>query len=786
MLIQKTIRAAVGATVRVTAATALSAAVLGGLSATAGAVTATPAPDILPATLAPVAAPLAPLAGPQQSAAAGNLALTPPMGWNPWYQYHCTYTQADVLANARALVSSGLARDGYDSVDLDDCWMAPERDANGNLQADPTRFPNGIPWLAERIHRMGLKLGIYESFGLTTCQHLPGSSGHYQQDADTFASWGVDLVKLDYCGPPAGITNAEAQADFQQFGQDLAATGRHIVYSEELGVGAGNLDPANADYLPDISLSSQIANMWRVGPDLTTSFGPSVFGNLSADLPLAGFAGPGHWNDLDMVLAGNSTFGWSASQAETQMSIWAEMASPLISSTDLTAMDATTRQILGNKAVIAVDQDPLGEQGQPVAQQGDVDVVSRPLADGDAAVLLANSSASPEAASTSASAVGLPAAGAYAVQNLWTHTTQESGGEITATVPPQSAMLLLVSPLRAADVMGLAAGKVRERGRTIRPGHAHGRGVAPADVDRYPPLTSLSASTVPAAHPNATLLVPPGQVITIPAALIDDGLAPVTHASVSLAGPAGWGVDGSTVTTRVVPGGRQLAGSWQVTVPDGATVGTYTITATDSYRWNGRPSSDTVRLPVTVNIPGDLGPFFDNTGITDDSAPTVGNFDGTGESYSAQALAAARIVPGGPVTAGGVTFTWPDVPSGTPDNVIASGQTVLVPGSGSTLGFLGTAVNGAFTGTGTVYYTDGTSASYTVSFVNWTNGSPPAPGVVVDRLPYLNTQTGELTKNRYLYAAFVQLDPSKTVQAVTLPAAGSGTTGIHIFAVAAG
>jgi alpha-galactosidase len=377
-----------------------------------------------------------------------GLALTPPMGWNDWYQYGCGVTQAEVLANAKALVSSGLAKLGYKYVNLDDCWMAPQRTADGQLQADPTTFPNGIAWLASQLHAMKLKLGLYESFGVATCQGRPGSYGHYQQDADTFASWGVDFLKFDYCGVPAGTTSASLQADYEQMSQALVATGHHIVFSEELPVAAGDADPDNANYLPYVALSSKIANMWRVAPDETTDFDSTVFGHLANDLPLASYAHPGTWNDLDMLMAGNTSYNWTVQQEETQMSIWAEMASPLLDSSDLTSMSAATKQILGNKAVIAVDQDRLGKQGQLAAHQGSVDVVAKPLADGDVAVLLANTGSAAQQVAANAAAVGLPRADAYSVRDLWAGSTRETAGTITETVPAESAMLLRVAPLR--------------------------------------------------------------------------------------------------------------------------------------------------------------------------------------------------------------------------------------------------------------------------------------------------------------------------------------------------
>jgi len=561
----------------------VSTAVLATALSAAAALTVAAAPATS-ASAAP-AAPVRHSGGPPAASQSYNgQALTPPMGWNDWYQYGCNVTQADVLANAQALVSSGLARLGYKYVNLDDCWMAPTRAADGSLQADPTTFPNGIAWLATQLHHMGLKLGVYESFGVTTCQGRPGSYGHYQQDADTFASWGVDFVKFDYCGlPPGGVTSASLEADYQQMSQDLVATGRPIVYSQELPIAAGDANPSNANYLPYIAYSSEIANMWRVAPDLTTNFDSTIFGHLAADLPLASYAHPGAWNDLDMLLTGNTSYNWTVQQQETQMSIWAEMASPLIDSSDLSSMTAATKEILGNKAVVAVDQDPLGKQGQLVAAQNGVDVVAKPLADGDVAVLLANTASTPEQVSTTAQAAGLPHAGAYTVQDLWAHTTRETAGTITATVPAESALLYRVAPARA-----------------------------PA-ASRYAPLTNVSVSPdVPALYTGSQFAVAqPGQTISVPATFLNDGREPVTRASLALTGPSGW-VTGTPVSARIVGTGGELDGNWQVTVPAGTAAGSYTLTATASYGWGPRRTGSAAdQASVVVDVPPTGMPYLD-------------------------------------------------------------------------------------------------------------------------------------------------------------------------------
>ncbi|HEX6449228.1 MAG TPA: NPCBM/NEW2 domain-containing protein [Trebonia sp.] len=552
-------------------------------------------PALLAATLCAAAA-LSAAATPSASAApkaasqeaqAGSqsyngVALTPPMGWNDWYQYRCSITEDDVLANAKALVSSGLAKLGYNYLNLDDCWMAPQRAADGELQADPTRFPHGIAWLAAQLHAMGLKLGVYESFGTTTCQRLPGSYGHYQQDADTFASWGVDFLKFDYCGLPAGTTSASLQADYQEMSQDLLATGRPIVFSEELPVAAGDANPANANYVPYVSLSSQISNMWRMAPDETTNFNSTVFGHLADDLPLAKYAHPGAWNDLDMLMAGSTTFNWTVQQQETQMSIWAEMASPLLVSSDLTSMSADTKRILGNEGVVAVDQDPLGKQGQLVTQQNGVDVVAKPLAGGDVAVLLANTGSAPQQVSTSAAAAGLGSAGAYSVRDLWAGTTRETAGTITATVPADSAMLLRVSPLD---------GPV---------------------ISQDAPFTAISVSAdVPPLYPGSQFEVAqPGQSVAVPAAFQNEGREPVTQAALSVTGPSGW-ITGAPVTAPALPTGQGINGTWQLAVPPGTAAGTYTLTATATYRWGGNAGSDTAQSSVQVVVPPAGTPTLD-------------------------------------------------------------------------------------------------------------------------------------------------------------------------------
>jgi alpha-galactosidase len=186
------------------------------------------------------------------------------MGYNPWYEYGVNATESVILQQAQLLVSSGLAAAGYNSVNLDDGWMAAKRSASGALTWNTARFPRGIPWLAAQVHSLGLKFGIYEAIGSRTCQDLPGSYGHYAQDAKTFAQWGVDFAKIDNCGGLPAKTSVNAlAADYQSFGAALKTADPAIVYSEELPVSY----VGTSGFMPAVKASASFANMWRVTSD---------------------------------------------------------------------------------------------------------------------------------------------------------------------------------------------------------------------------------------------------------------------------------------------------------------------------------------------------------------------------------------------------------------------------------------------------------------------------------------------------------------------------------------
>lgn len=688
------------------------------------------------------------------AAAPGTVvAATPPMGWNDWYAFQCNLNEQLVEQTADAMVTSGMAAAGYDYVNLDDCWLSHQRDSSGNLQADPAKFPDGIKAVADYVHARGLKLGIYEDVGIQTCAGYPGSYGHVKQDAGSFSSWGIDFVKADWCNVPFGDfpgmdQQQVAQKLYTQYGEALRGTGRPMVLS------VCEWDPG----LQPWTWAPGISNMWRTNVDYGDSWG-SILSKLDQEAALARYAGPGHWNDPDILQVGLG--GMSTAEDRAHFSAWAMLAAPLLAGNDLRSMSPATRAILTNRDVIAIDQDPLGAQATRISHSADADVWTKPLANGDRAVMLLNRGRAPLDIATTAGAAGLVNAGAYAVRDLWAHTTSESAGTIAASVPGHSAMLYRVAPL-------------------------HG------DISAYQPVTDVSITDY---H-----LTKAGQTFTATATFRNDGRPAVTDATFNLAAPEGWQVRGASISAGAVPRGGTLRGSWQVTVPAGTSPGTYLLTGTASYRYDdGLRGATTSSTDITdVAQPyASLAATYDDAGISSDGNVDAANYDGIGNSYSEQALTAAGLPPGATVVHDGIHFTWPDLPPGTPENTIANGQVIQLSGSGSTLGFLGTSANGNFGGTGTVYYTDGTISSFNLLFYDYWN--PPGPdNDTMATTPYINSQgLGGRPRGRRdhavgVYYAGVPITPGKTVQAValpsgaTIPPSGQRIIGMHIFAIGIG
>ena len=291
------------------------------------------------------------------------------------------------------------------------------------------------------MHSLGLKFGIYTSIGTENCAGTSaGSYGRYQQDADTFASWGVDYVKVDWCYVPLqnypDLTQTQvAEMLGAQMRDALAGTGRPMVFDY-------NVNRLCPDDCSVWTWGPGVANLWRTAPDMKDRYTVMVR-NFTANVPFYAYAGPGGWNDPDMLEVGNG--GMTDTEYRSEFSLWAVMAAPLLAGNDLTTMSAATRQIITNRDVIAVDQDPLGKQAYPVASADGLWVLSKPLANGDRAVVLFNQSATPAIITTSATQVGLRAAPAYTLRNLWQHGTTETTGMISANVPPHAALMYRVA-----------------------------------------------------------------------------------------------------------------------------------------------------------------------------------------------------------------------------------------------------------------------------------------------------------------------------------------------------
>ena len=346
------------------------------------------------------------LAG-SSSALDNGLAKTPPMGWNSWNKIGCNVAEDSVKKAADAMVRSGMKDAGYVYIVIDDCWQV-SRDDDGNIVPDAKKFPGGIKALADYVHGLGLKFGIYSDAGSKTCAGRPGSRGYEFQDARTYAKWGVDYLKYDWCN--TGKANAEEA--YSTMRDALLKTGRPIVFSMcEWGTAKPWTWAAN------------VGNLWRTTTDIVDQwegkgkdYGAGAMTIVDMNADLAEFAGPGHWNDPDMLEVGNG--GMTNTEYRSHFSLWAMLAAPLMAGNDLGNMKPEIAEILMNKEVIAVDQDPLGIQGHKVRDDGAEEVWAKPLAGGAVAVILLNRGDQPVRIKVSWTELGRPAR-PMAVRDLW-------------------------------------------------------------------------------------------------------------------------------------------------------------------------------------------------------------------------------------------------------------------------------------------------------------------------------------------------------------------------------
>ena len=364
-----------------------------------------------------------------------GLAKTPPMGWNSWNKFGCNVSEDLIRSMADALVASGMRDAGYQYVVIDDCWQV-SRDKDGNIVPDPQRFPNGMKTLGDYIHSKGLKFGIYSDAGTLTCQKRPGSRGYEFQDARQYAAWGVDYLKYDWCNH----STQDSAASYSIMRDALSASGRPIVFSIcEWG--------STKPWL----WAGEVGNLWRTTGDISDHFEGKydyawgMTNIVDQQAGIDGYAGPGHWNDPDMLEVGNG--GMTNTEYQAHFSLWAVLAAPLIAGNDVRSMSREIHDILTNKEVIAVDQDPLGQEARRVRKDGDTEVWSRPLEDGSRAVVVFNRGKDVRSIDVNWVDLGYPQHMRASVRDLWQH--KEAGTFIEkflALIPPHGVAMITVRP----------------------------------------------------------------------------------------------------------------------------------------------------------------------------------------------------------------------------------------------------------------------------------------------------------------------------------------------------
>ncbi len=554
-----------------------------------------------------IAVPLAVLAVPSPASAQDNgVGLTPALGWSSWSFVRHNPTAATIEAQADAMKSSGLAKVGYQYVNVDDFWyqcpgsQGPNVDQYGRWVIDDTKFPpsgttDGIKTVADHVHQDGLKFGLYVTPGIShqavvqntaiegtpyhaddiattaaeknyNCKGMvgidytkPGAQEFVNSWADEFAAWGVDYVKID------GVGTSDIP-DIQAWSAALRQTGRPI-----------HLELSNSLAISGAATWQQYSNGWRTGGDIEcyscesggssyplTSWG-SVSGRFNQVANWQPYGGPGGFNDYDSLEVGNgANDGLTLDERKTQMSLWSLAASPLILGTDLTNLDPTDLSLLKNREVLAVDQDAI--DASRVSSSATTQVFAKTEKNGDAVVGLFNTGASTQVVSTTAAAVGLPAASGYLLNELWSHQLTSTGGTIAADVPAHGVALFRVTK---SNLAGLA-----------------------------PPSTTVTVDGVST--------VTAGQPVTATESFTNNGIEPVELARLSLTGPAGWTVTPSSSTTFLkVPAGQTVRATFQVTAPPPSSLFEVTpLTGTAAYQWLlVVPQKATVTVNATTASP---------------------------------------------------------------------------------------------------------------------------------------------------------------------------------------
>jgi alpha-galactosidase len=377
-------------------------------------------PKPMPAAIPKLSLPPAP------DVPSNGLAKTPPMGWNSWNKFASKVTDQLIRETADAMARNGMKDAGYTYINIDDTWEGT-RDAQGNIQTN-SKFPD-MKALSDYVHSKGLKIGIYSSPGPKTCASYEGSFKHEEQDAKTYAAWGFDYLKYDWCSATQVYDYHSMRAVYAKMGEALLHSGRPIVFSLcQYGVLNG------AQWGQSVG-----GNLWRTTGDISDNWKSMSHIGFDLQVNLYPYAGPGHWNDPDMLEIGNG--GMSDTEYRTHMSLWSLLAAPLLAGNDLRSITPEILGILTNKEVIAVDQDPLGKQARRVSKDGDLEVWARQLSDGGYAVGLFNRGENSAKVTARWSDIGLN--GKARVRDLWAHADRgEVADQFSADVPSHGVVMI--------------------------------------------------------------------------------------------------------------------------------------------------------------------------------------------------------------------------------------------------------------------------------------------------------------------------------------------------------
>ncbi|XP_009125728.1 alpha-galactosidase 1 [Brassica rapa] len=363
---------------------------------------------------------------------ANGLSVTPPMGWNSWNHFNCIINETVIKETADALVTTGLSRHGYNYVNIDDCWAELSRDKKGKLVPKKSTFPSGIKALADYVHSKGLKLGIYSDAGYLTCSKtMPGSLGYEEKDAKTFAEWGIDYLKYDNCN----TDGTRPTVRYPVMTRALMKSGRPIFHSL---CEWGDMHPA--------LWGAPLGNSWRTTNDINDSW-LSMISIADMNEIYAAHARPGGWNDPDMLEVGNG--GMTKDEYIVHFSIWAISKAPLLLGCDIRNMTKETMEIVANKEVIALNQDPHGVQAKKARMEGDIQVWAGPLSGYRVALLLLNRGPKRSDITAFWDDIEIPPNSIVEARDLWKHKTlkQKFVGNLTATVDSHACKLYVLKPV---------------------------------------------------------------------------------------------------------------------------------------------------------------------------------------------------------------------------------------------------------------------------------------------------------------------------------------------------